>query len=179
MQRRRSIACLRFLLLALAALLLALGSLGCKKKAEPATPAGQEATPKAPKGEAPRGTSGETFDPALLTERSVSWGFTVELPPKTAPPVRVALTGKPLMALVLRVGVECADQATFEELTKRGESLVRVLTECGQKRSADAARTAEGRAALREEIATALQKEMEHKGIKQVHLLEYRLEVTR
>jgi hypothetical protein len=173
----RALRCRLVAAAVLGALLLAAGPLACKKS-EPAADAAQKAAP-APTPEAPRGTSGATFDPALLEDRSVSSDFLVALPPAEGQTLRVTLMGKPPSTLALRVAVECAGQESFDELTTRAEILVRVLTESAQARDVEFARTAEGRLAIKEDIATRLQASMEHKGIKQVHYLEYRIENVR
>lgn len=178
LSRRPSLP-LRFLLrlfIAVALGALALTSLACKKS-EP-TAASQKAVP-AGAAEAPRGTSGATFDPALLENRFVSREFLVTLPPTEGQTLRVTLLGKPQYTLALRVAVECADQASFDELTKRGETLLRALTESAQACDSEFARTAEGRLAIKEDIAARIQQSMEHKRIKQVHFIEYRIENVR
>jgi hypothetical protein len=190
----------RIALLAVALLCILAGFSACKKS-EPAshgsaptdaptqadadTTHGEDGNTTDPDAEAPaatpvlrdaNGIELVQFRPELLLSDAYTMDYMVLLPPEDERPLVINMKGANAREgrVRVRVAVECASEAAFEELEGRAEFMERAVQVAFETRTADVCRSLEGKLQIKEDIIREIQERMNRsKGIKQVYFLEF------
>jgi len=116
------------------------------------------------------------FRPELLLSDAYTMDYVVMLPPGDENPLIINTKGTTTRAgrVLVRVAVECATEAAFEELEGRAKFMKRAVQMAFETRTADACRSLTGKLEIKEDIIRQIQERMKRsKGIKQVYFLEF------
>lgn len=163
----------RFLPLPLLLLLLLALALSCK----PSSPDGKGSSdPTSMPAPTPKRTP--LMKPELLFGKYETMRFVTLIPPEDSREKAVNLRGEPRYIAYVRVAVECADQATLDELNEMlahpNEQVSSLISRALETQSLALASTRRGKMEFKEELIRRLQENLvENKGVKQVYIQDF------